>query len=42
LRCPQCGGKRFKEEILEIKARGLSIGDMLDLTAREIGEPLRG
>ncbi len=36
LRCPQCGGKRFKEEVLDIKVRGLSIGDMLDMTAREI------
>ncbi|MEM5789648.1 MAG: excinuclease ABC subunit UvrA, partial [Syntrophobacteraceae bacterium] len=36
LRCPQCGGKRFREEVLEIKIRGLSIGDILDMTAREI------
>ncbi len=38
LRCPQCGGKRFKEEVLDIKARGISIGDILDMTAREILE----
>ncbi len=36
LRCPQCGGKRFREEVLEIKLRGVSIGDMLEMTAREI------
>jgi excinuclease ABC subunit A len=38
LRCPQCGGKRFKEEVLKIKLRGVSIGDMLEMTAREIIE----
>jgi excinuclease ABC subunit A len=36
LRCPQCGGKRFREEILDIKLLGISIGDMLEMTAREI------
>ncbi|MHC1729837.1 MAG: excinuclease ABC subunit UvrA [Syntrophobacteraceae bacterium] len=41
LRCPQCGGKRFKEEVLDIKIRGVSIGDMLDMTAREILDHFR-
>ena len=36
IRCPQCNGLRFKEEILEIKSRGLSIGDMLQCTAKEL------
>ena len=36
LRCPHCGGKRFKEEVLDIKLRGVSIGDMLEMTAREL------
>lgn len=36
IRCPQCGGRRFKEEVLDIRARGLSIGEMLDCTAQEI------
>jgi len=36
--CPKCGGRRFKEEILEVRARGLSIGDMLDCTAGELLE----
>lgn len=36
IRCPQCGGRRFKEEILEIRSHGLSIGDMLDCTAQEL------
>ncbi len=36
VRCPQCGGKRFKQEVLDIKLRGASIGDMLDMSSREI------
>src|SRR5208337_4737740 len=36
VRCAQCGGKRFKEEVLDIKLRGISIGDMLEMSAREI------
>jgi len=36
IRCPQCNGKRFKDEILEVRSRGLSIGDMLDCTAQEL------
>ena len=36
VRCPQCGGKRFKEEVLDIKLRGISIGDMLEMSAREV------
>jgi len=38
IRCPQCGGKRFKDEILEVRSHGLSIGDMLDCTAQELLE----
>ncbi len=36
IRCPQCGGKRFKEEVLDIRVRGLSIADMLECTAQEL------
>lgn len=36
LKCPQCGGKRFKDEVLDIKVRGVSIGDVLEMTAREV------
>ena len=36
VRCPQCAGKRFKQEVLDIKLRGISIGDMLEMSAREI------
>jgi excinuclease ABC subunit A len=33
--CPICKGKRFSEEVLEIKYKGKSIGDVLDLTVEE-------
>lgn len=36
LKCPQCNGRRFRDEVLQIKVRGASIGDMLEMTAREI------
>ena len=36
IRCPQCDGKRFRQEVLDIKLRGVSIGDMLDMSAREL------
>ncbi len=36
VRCPQCHGKRFKQEVLDIKLRGVSIGDILDKSAHEI------
>ena len=33
IRCSQCEGRRFKDEILDIRVRGLSIADMLECTA---------
>ena len=30
--CTECGGKRFKPDILEVKYRGLNVNDILDLT----------
>ncbi len=33
--CPECLGKRFQKEILEIKVRSLSIAEVLELTVRE-------
>ncbi len=33
--CPECHGTRFRPEILEVKYRGLSIADVLNLTVRE-------
>ncbi len=38
IRCPQCGGRRFKDEILDIRVRGLSIADILECTAQELTE----
>ena len=33
--CESCGGKRFKEDILEVKYRDKNISDILDLTVNE-------
>ncbi len=33
--CPECHGKRYRPEILEIKYRGLNIAEVLDMTVRE-------
>jgi len=33
--CPECLGKRYRKEILDIKVRSLSIAQVLDLTIRE-------
>ena len=33
--CPECLGRRFRKETLEIKVRGLDISEVLDLTVRE-------
>jgi excinuclease ABC subunit A len=33
--CPDCGGSRYQRDILAVKVRGLSIAEVLDLTARE-------
>lgn len=38
VRCSQCEGRRFKDEILEIRVKGLSISDVLDCTALEVME----
>src|SRR5690606_26880846 len=41
LRCPDCNGRRFRNEVLEVKLRGAkeapakSIADVLDLTVAE-------
>ena len=33
--CPECLGRRYRKEILDIKVRSLSIAEVLDLTIRE-------
>jgi len=35
MKCPECGGKRFRQQVLDVKYRGLNIAEVLDLTARE-------
>ncbi len=35
LRCPDCNGKRFRDEVLEIAVGGKSIADVLELTVSE-------
>jgi excinuclease ABC subunit A len=33
--CPECNGKRFNEETLEVEYRGKNVSDMLDMTVDE-------
>jgi excinuclease ABC subunit A len=35
IKCTECEGKKFKDEILEVQYQGLSIGDVLDLTVED-------
>jgi excinuclease ABC subunit A len=35
LRCPDCNGRRYRDEILEVKVNGRSIADVLDMTVAE-------
>jgi excinuclease ABC subunit A len=35
LRCPDCDGKRFRAEILEVRIQGKSIADVLEMTVSE-------
>ncbi len=36
--CEQCGGKRYNRETLEVKFKGLSIADVLDMTIEDAEE----
>ncbi len=42
VRCPQCHGKRYRQEILEILYRGKNIAEVLDMTVREAFGFFRG
>lgn len=33
--CPECDGRRFRRDVLEVKYRGLTIADVLEMTVRE-------
>ena len=35
LRCPDCNSKRYRKQVLEVKMRGKSIADILELTVSE-------
>ena len=35
LRCPDCDGKRYRPEVLELQWNGLSVADVLALTVHE-------
>ncbi len=35
LKCESCGGKRFKQEVLEVEHKGKNIFDVLDMTVEE-------
>jgi len=35
MKCPQCGGKRYKKEILDVTYRGRNIAEVLEMTVRE-------
>lgn len=35
LRCPDCNGRRFREEVLELRLNGSSIADVLEMTIEE-------
>jgi excinuclease ABC subunit A len=41
LRCPDCDGKRYRDEILEVKVDGRSIADVLELTVAEAARAFR-
>ena len=42
LRCPDCDGKRFRGEVLEVKLDGRSICDVLEMTVAEARAFFRG
>src|SRR5688572_333448 len=42
LRCPDCDGKRYRDEVPEVKVDGRSIADVLELTVSEAAAAFRG
>jgi excinuclease ABC subunit A len=39
--CPDCKGRRFKDEVLEVRVKGLSIADVLEMSADALVETFR-
>lgn len=35
IRCPKCGGKRYRDEVLQVRYKGKNIADVLDLSVEE-------
>ena len=42
MRCSECGGKRYRRAVLDVKYRGVDISEVLDMTAREAFTFFRG
>jgi excinuclease ABC subunit A len=42
MKCPQCGGQRYRKEILGVTYRGLNIAEVLEMTVREAFGFFRG
>ena len=42
MRCSQCGGRRYRKEILDVTYRGRNIADVLEMTVREAFTFFRG
>jgi excinuclease ABC subunit A len=42
MKCPECGGRRYRKNVLEVRYRGLDIAEVLGMTAREAFTFFRG
>jgi excinuclease ABC subunit A len=42
MKCPECGGRRYRRQVLDVKYRGLDIAEVLEMTAREAFTFFRG
>lgn len=42
MKCPQCGGSRYGDDVLQVTYRGMNIADVLDMTVREAFSFFRG
>ncbi len=42
MKCPECGGRRYRRQVLDVKYRGRDIAEVLDMTVREAFTFFRG
>ena len=42
MKCAECGGRRYRREVLEVKYRGRSVAEVLDMTVHEAFAFFRG